>query len=175
MELPKRKSPRAEWYDYAGGTYFVTVVTHNRQNYFGLITNGAISLSALGKCLDDELKNIHQHYRYATLLNHVVMPNHFHAIIYIEEDLLLKSLKSMPEVAKATSTLEKAHLSKSWLSTVVGGLKSHITRIANNHGITFSWQRRFHDHIIRWSADYNLISNYIDNNVENWDIDCFNG
>ena len=113
MELPKRKSPRAEWYDYAGGTYFVTVVTHNRQNYFGSITNGAISLSALGKCLDDELKNIHQHYRYATLLNHVVMPNHFHAIIYIEEELLPKSLKSMPEVAKATSTLEKGHLSKS--------------------------------------------------------------
>lgn len=82
--------------------------------------------------------------------------------------------KSIKEVEEAISPLEKAHLSKSWLSTVVGGVKSFVTRYANINGIAFSWQKRFHDHIIRGNADYNLISNYIDNNVENWNIDCFN-
>ena len=43
MELPKRKSPRADWYDYAGGMYFVTVVTRNRNKYFGEINNGVMS------------------------------------------------------------------------------------------------------------------------------------
>ena len=174
MELPKRKSPRAKWYDYAGGMYFVTVVTIARQHYFGSINNGTISLTTLGMCLDYELRNLQNHYRYATLLNHVVMPNHFHAIIYINEDLLPSTLKSIKEVEEAISPLEKAHLSKSWLSTVVGGVKSFVTRYANINGIAFSWQKRFHDHIIRGNADYNLISNYIDNNVENWNIDCFN-
>ena len=93
MELPKRKSPRADWYDYAGGMYFVTVVTRNRNKYFGEINNGVMSLNSLGAFLDTELQNIQQHYHYARLINHVVMPNHFHAIIYIEEKPKKKTSK----------------------------------------------------------------------------------
>jgi REP element-mobilizing transposase RayT len=174
MELPKRKSPRADWYDYAGGMYFVTVVTRNRNKYFGEINNGVMSLNSLGAFLDTELQNIQQHYHYARLINHVVMPNHFHAIIYIEENMLPKKLKSVEKVFESNNPLEKAHLAKNWLSTIVGGIKSCVTRYANNNSMKFSWQTRYHDHIIRGNRDFDLISKYIDSNTANWDLDCFN-
>jgi hypothetical protein len=35
QELPKRKKPRANWFDYAsGGVYFLTICTHEHEEYF---------------------------------------------------------------------------------------------------------------------------------------------
>ena len=35
--------------------------------------------------------------------------------------------------------------------------------------IDFSWQRSFHDHIVRSESSYENIYNYITNNPENWE------
>ena len=35
----------------------------------------------------------------------------------------------------------------------------------------FTWQTRFHDHIIRNDEEYQRIANYIDNNPANWGVD----
>ena len=39
--------------------------------------------------------------------------------------------------------------------------------------IDFSWQRSFHDHIVRSENSYENIYNYITNNPENWEKDKF--
>jgi REP element-mobilizing transposase RayT len=59
------------------------------------------------------------------------------------------------------------------LSTTMGGLKSATTRFANNHKITFGWQERFHDHIIRNQEEYDRIAIYIENNPTLWEQDKF--
>ena len=38
----------------------------------------------------------------------------------------------------------------------------------------FAWQPRFYDHIIRDNVEYQLISDYIITNPENWVNDTFN-
>ncbi|MFK8164863.1 MAG: hypothetical protein AB8H12_20625 [Lewinella sp.] len=42
-------------------------------------------------------------------------------------------------------------------------------------GIPFGWQTRFHDHIIRNNDEFLRITNYIANNVANWQDDKFHG
>ena len=37
---PCRKYPRADFHDYNGGMYFVTVCTHDKCHYFGKIDDG---------------------------------------------------------------------------------------------------------------------------------------
>lgn len=59
------------------------------------------------------------------------------------------------------------------LSTTMGGLKSALTKYANENKINFGWQTRFHDHIIRDQKEMNLIANYIVNNPAKWKEDKF--
>lgn len=40
LSFPSRKSPRADFHDYSGGDYFITICTKNKSHYFGEITNG---------------------------------------------------------------------------------------------------------------------------------------
>ena len=59
------------------------------------------------------------------------------------------------------------------LSRIIGQYKSAITKYANQNDISFAWQPRFHDHIIRNIKEMNLISNYIQNNPIRWELDRF--
>ncbi len=60
------------------------------------------------------------------------------------------------------------------LSVVVGGLKSAITKFANENGIDFAWQPRFHDRIVRNTDELNRMAEYINNNAANWQTDKLN-
>ena len=84
-KLPQRKSPRAKWLDYNEGEYFVTICTHNWIHYFGEIADGEIQLSQIGLFLTECLENTKIHQPHINILQYVVMPNHFHAIIDIEK------------------------------------------------------------------------------------------
>ena len=52
---------------------------------------------------------------------------------------------------------------------IIGRFKS----FADNKYDGALWQRSFHDHIIRGERDYLEIWNYIDNNPQKWNDDCF--
>ena len=157
---PQRKSPRATFHDYCGGTYFVTICTADREYYFGNIKNRQITYSPLGRYCCRQIESLPQHYPYADVLNYVVMPNHVHLIVRIDPDLTLRNCEPLPS-------------SRYLLAVVVGGLKSSITRYARRNNIAFCWQPRYHDHIIRSTFDANPITQYIDHNIERWEDDCF--
>jgi len=59
------------------------------------------------------------------------------------------------------------------LASVVRGIKSAVTKYANEHDISFAWQPRFHDHIIRNWMEMNHIAQYIQNNPMKWEMDRF--
>ena len=59
------------------------------------------------------------------------------------------------------------------LSRIVGQYKSAVTKYANEHDISFAWQPRFHDHIIRNWTEMNHIAQYIQHNPEKWELDRF--
>lgn len=160
-KLFNRKNIRARFHDYSGGTYFITICTADKKHYFGEIHDGEMHFSKLGKYADNELLSISDHYPYAEVVHHVVMPNHIHAVVQIISEHTADAPRCIPTIRTA-------------LGVVVGGYKQAVTRFARRNNIEFDWQKRFHDHIVRGTKDGNMISGYISNNVSQWDTDCFN-
>ena len=60
------------------------------------------------------------------------------------------------------------------LASVIRGIKISTTTFARKNQIPFSWQRSFHDRIIRDTAEMNSIAEYIENNVAEWDSEMKN-
>ena len=60
------------------------------------------------------------------------------------------------------------------LASVIRGIKISTTTFARKNQIPFSWQRSFHDRIIRDTAEMNRIAEYIENNVAEWDSEMKN-
>ncbi len=156
---PQRKSPRADFHNYSGGEYFITICTREKRHYFGQIQNSEMYYTPIGEYCKRQLEDISKHYPYAEIPLFVVMPNHLHAIICISPQ---------------TRTHEPCvPTERTALSVVIGGFKRTVTLFARRNNIDFGWQRRYHDHIIRGCNDGNKIAEYIDNNVARWSKDCF--
>ena len=79
-------SARAMWHDYNGGTYFVTICTRDMVHYFGEIVSGEMNMTEIGEYVQQCIKNIPQHNTYANVPAFVVMPNHVHLIVIIDDE-----------------------------------------------------------------------------------------
>ena len=78
-------SARANWHNYNGGVYFVTICTKNREHYFGEICPGPqMQLSPIGQYVYEQFINVKTHYPYAKIPLFVIMPDHIHAIVTID-------------------------------------------------------------------------------------------
>lgn len=62
---------------------------------------------------------------------------------------------------------------KGTLSSIIGSYKSVVTKNARIKCLKFSWQSRFHDHIIRNDAEFKRIVQYIKYNPNKWNNDKF--
>jgi len=196
-------SARANWHDYKGGVYFVTICTKNREHYFGEICPGPqMQLSPIGQYVYNQFINVKTHYPYAKIPLFVIMPDHIHAIVTIDgeneiggngvhtqcrdvarnvcnENIARRCgdvARICRDVARNVSTgvnTQMANISprKNSLAVVIRGVKSSITKFANEKKIPFAWQTRFHDRIIRNQAELDRISDYIEKNVVNWHDD----
>lgn len=82
-------SARASWWNYASdGIYFITICTDNREHYFGEIVNGEISLSEMGLIIQQEWNKSFEIRTELFCDVYVIMPNHIHAILRIENNHL---------------------------------------------------------------------------------------
>ena len=179
------QSARAAWHAYNGGMYFVTICTKNREHYFGEIENEEMHFSKIGEYAQICIQHTREHHPYSEIPLWVVMPNHIHAIVVIDGDKIphdkriIKTMNdNVVETFHETSLQESIKIAtqmQSWLSVVVRLFKQSITRYANENAITFAWQPRFYDHIIRDTGELNRIAEYIVQNVVKWDCDEFNG
>ena len=80
-----RQTIRLKNYNYAAnGYYFVTICTHEKQCYFGDVIDGEMHLSQIGKIARQYWLEIPQHSKYTYLDKFVIMPNHVHGIIVID-------------------------------------------------------------------------------------------
>ena len=77
-------SARAVWHEYDAGVYFVTICTAERVHCFGEIIDGTMELSNIGRIAEECFLQMTVHYPYTSILSFVIMPNHIHAIIFID-------------------------------------------------------------------------------------------
>ena len=180
MTLYKNKyrieSIRLQNYDYSdNGYYFVTICTQQKFCYFGDIVKAQMQLSQVGKIAQKHWQEIPEHFSYVYLDQYVVMPNHIHGIIVIDN-----AHKSRRDVACYVSTSDRdinhtmAELSpkSGSLSAIIRSYKSSVTRWCRQNGDEeFRWQTRFYEHIIRNERALNNIRQYIINNPAKWSED----
>jgi len=172
--LPKRKSPRLSGYDYdLVGGYFVTIATHKHIPYFGEVVDDEMCLNAIGEIIQECWCKIPEHNPNVILDEFIVMPNHLHAILFINEQNVGGRRASPEKVtelrARHASPLRKSK--RGTLSTIIGSYKSAVTKRINQHLKTAGqsiWQRSFYDRIIRDEDELHNLRDYVRHNVSKW-------
>jgi len=176
-----RKSMRLKGYDYSqSGQYFVTLCCHNRLNHFGEVINNEMVLNQYGKIAGDEWLSTPQIRRNVLLDVFVIMPNHIHAILILNEECRgdlhspLSNQSTIPVFLEQQLKSSNFHAPSQTISAVIRGYKSSVTKQVKACGFDEQlWQRGYHDHIIRNEQSYNTISDYIINNPVKWEEDRF--
>ena len=133
-------------------------------------------LSPTGEFLQEQLKKVNEFSKNIEVPLYTVMPNHLHAIVYMEKTDGVCS--SEPNSTRNPNPVLRPDPSVgrevSFLSRYVSSLDGSVTKFARTNCYEFGWQSRYHDHLIRNGKDLNNIADYIINNVSRWDADCFN-
>ena len=164
-ELPVRKPNRLKGYNYSRkGTYFITICAKDRSELFGYVVGAVVNrpryveLTEIGHCIEREIHIMQNIRKNVTIDQYVIMPNHVHMILSITKYSGRLTTDDSGRLTTAPTVSEIIRLWKRAVSKQLG----------------FSpWQKSFHDHIIRNDIEYKNISDYIENNPQKWEDECF--
>lgn len=163
-----RRTIRLKGYDYAqAGCYFATICSHQRECLFGEIDNGQIKLSIYGEIVSECWQALAHYFGNIELDTFVVMPNHLHGLILINNDS--KSLGQRQPSSSGTA--------RNSLSAIIQNFKSVSTRKVNQKRAALGWhlwQRNYYEHVVRDEADMKRIQKYMSENALKWDLDQLN-
>lgn len=165
----KYRIPSARWknWNYGDeGAYFVTICTKNREHYFGEIVNGEMQYSELGIIAVNEwIKSMALRPDMQLDMEcFQVMPNHIHGIVVIG-----RGADAMGAVN--VNNGNKFGPQQKNLGSIMRGFKSAVTMQARTLGISFAWQERYYDRVIRDDDEFRRIAAYIVHNPANWEND----
>jgi putative transposase len=163
-----RRSIRIKGFDYSQpASYYVTLVTYERECFLGEIENGKMKQSLAGQCVDTMIQRLPQIFS-ITSDAWIVMPNHVHFVCTLRE------YADAPVFEKLDVGSSFAGTTPHSLGSIVQNLKSttsrYIHRISRNLNRPI-WQRNYYEHIIRDQNDFERIVEYIELNPANWESD----
>ena len=167
-----RNSVRLKDYDYGqSGAYFLTIVTQDRTCLFGDIKGSAPQLNDAGQMIRSVWVDMSRHYPGVETDTFVVMPNHFHGIIFL--------VGAGPRACPPESGQPQGVAPTMPLPDVVHRFKTLTTSryadgVKQSRWSRFSgrlWQRNYYEHIIRDEASLNRIRQYIADNPARWEFD----
>ena len=117
-------------------------MTYQRDLLFGEIVDKKVQLNEFGQITDECWRGIPKHFPNVELGAFVVMPNHMHGIIVINENGM--ATNSSPFVgARHASPLPRGVKPHS-IGAIVGSFKSAVTkRIGRELNATGIWQRNY--------------------------------
>ena len=106
----------------------------------------------MGLIVECAIEQITEYYPNTMIDKYVIMPNHVHILMRIENDEFNGRIISAPTI-----------------SIIIGQMKRWVSK-----QIAYPiWQKSFHDHVIRNELDYRRIWQYIDTNPTKWELDCY--
>lgn len=187
----RRRSIRLPGYDYSrAGAYFLTICTHNRESLLGEVVDGAVRLNRVGEIVVEEWARTEELRQEIALDEFVVMPNHFHAIVWIAGQRTSGEARGVERRETGPPTTagcgEKEPPVACWgfvdplpcvgprpksIGSLVAGFKSAVTRRIKELDPATAvrlWQRNFYDHVIRDEAALTAIRRYIQDNPARW-------
>lgn len=161
-KLPKRKCNRLTGFNYSSnGTYFITICTQDRKCVLSSIVGQGLApaetkLSKYGQIAEEQLLLLESRYQMIEINKYVIMPNHIHIII---------SLNNNSAGASPCPTI----------SAIICAYKSLTTISCKKVGFSNQklFQNSFYDHIIRDEDDYLTKARYIEENPAKWSEDKY--
>lgn len=164
-------SARLQGWDYgANAIYFVTICTSHREHYFGEIDNDQMQLNEIGLIAHQCWLDIPKYFSNVILDVHIVMPNHVHGIVIIDNPVETPYMGVLDEKINPV-------INKKWkpgtLGVIINQFKRIVTINARKINPDFEWQTRFHDHIVRNDESFQKIKEYIQENPLRWMDDKF--
>jgi REP element-mobilizing transposase RayT len=165
--MHNRKSIRLKDFDYSlAWWYYVTICTKNHSIEFGTITNGSAVLNDKGKIVLENWEYLPNHFTNIELDEFIIMPNHLHGIIIINER---KGLINQTPTDQHWIMMKNPSIT---LGKIIRFFKARSTRLIHKSGNnSFLWQRNYYEHIIRNEKDLYNIRMYIMNNPVKWEIE----
>ena len=178
----RRRSIRLKGYDYSSaGAYFVTVCTKDRRCLFGEVVDGQMMLDEAGKMVAKWYCKLSEKFADIECDEHVVMPNHIHAIVQNVGESVGADLRVCPGADQRGVTNDQGEhigspLRGSPLPEVVQWFKTmttneYIRNVKQHDWSPFPgklWQRNYYERIIRDEDELNRIREYIIDNPAKW-------
>jgi REP element-mobilizing transposase RayT len=143
-------------YDYTQiSGYLISTIVDDRSHRFGGISDGIVVLHDAGTLIGTAWTRLADRFPAIKLDAFVVMPNHFHGIIFIGTDPnhASPSLSRVMHVFKSESAVEYGR-------GIRAGVFPDVRRAL--------WQRSFHDRIITSSRILKAARDYVKNNPYKW-------
>lgn len=179
-KIHHRRSIRLKGYDYSqAGAYFITIVTFQREYLFGEVVDGEMVLSKFGQVAKQQWEKLPRRFRNIEADTFVVMPNHIHGIIVINDDTRRGTAESAKDLGAESSRRAptKEQFQKpvpGSIPTIVRSYKSAVSyRINLMRGTKDAhvWQRNYYERVIRNEREMESFWNYIHANPMQWDTD----
>ena len=183
----KTNTIRLKNWDYSKDAfYFITICTKNKQNLFGKIENDEMVLNSFGEIIKKYWFEIPKHFENVRLDEFIVMPNHVHGILIIDDgngggngggtknNAKMETQQCCVSTNKIDEKIQKSNtfykLKSGSLPVIIRSYKSICTKTINKFqdNIRFAWQPRFYERIIRNQKEFHNIKYYIINNPANW-------
>lgn len=170
------ESARLKGCNYSSnGYYFVTICTRNKECMLGDVINGEMRLSPIGEIVAEEWQKTKRMRSNVALDAWVVMPNHLHGIIIIN-NVETRCHASMTQSDAFNASLRENNTNKfgpqrNNLASIIRGFKSAVTNRIHASDYDFAWQARFYDHIIRDERSLEQIRKYIIENPLKWELE----
>jgi putative transposase len=167
LNRPVRRSIRIPQADYSRpGPYLVTLCAFNKRYLFGVIENGTMRLNRIGEIARLCWLEIPHHFPNVRSGTFVVMPNHMHGILVIEERARL----AVPLRTPAEAFGKPIHAS---IPTIVRSYKSAGTRLvrrALEHQSFMVWQSNYFERVLRDGDEFSKATRYIMENPTMWHL-----
>ena len=136
--MKQRKSTRLKEYDYSKpGWYYITICTKDMISCFGEIKNGKMILNGIGKIAEKFWREIPNHYSETELDDYIIMPNHIHGIVIINEHKTVGDEyfrpENEPKIERANVNVGTRHAlslqnHKHSLSNIIASFKSSVSK-----------------------------------------------
>lgn len=181
-EVHHRRSIRLREFDYSSaGAYFVTLCVQGRECLFGGIVQDDMVLNEAGRKVEEVWRSLPERFMNVTVDEFVVMPNHLHGIILLNErrgePCVRPNFRGGGEQGEhkvrpygtADFSLGRVCQAFKSLTTVeyVRGVKDHDWPPFPGR----LWQRNYHERVIRDERELIGIREYIRSNPSKWHDD----
>ena len=127
-----------------------------------------MAANRLGAVVEDCWTKLPDHYDNVALDAFILMPNHVHGVIVIEDEHPGVGAGSKPALPETET------FGRHGIPEIMRAFKSFSARRINEMRATNRpsvWQRGFYDHVIRGEDELNMIRTYIMDNPRKWSED----